>query len=83
MAGDVSSNKFWLTARQQWFGEEEAPNLQTLSFNARVGEQSGLGAIIFNNKNVYHPQKGGYLTYAHHLLFSRSEIDLNQLSFGL
>ncbi|RFN59628.1 PorP/SprF family type IX secretion system membrane protein [Marixanthomonas ophiurae] len=83
MAGAASSNKLRLTARQQWFGEEEVPNLQTLSFNARIGEQSGLGAIVFNDKNGYHSQKGAYLTYAHHLLFSRSEIDLNQLSFGL
>lgn len=83
MAGAASTNKLRLTARQQWFGEEEAPNLQTLSFNARLGEQSGIGAIVFNDKNGYHSQKGAYLTYAHHLLFSRSEVDLNQLSFGL
>ena len=83
MAGAASTNKLRLTARQQWFGEEEAPNLQTLSFNARIGEQSGIGAIIFNDKNGYHSQKGAYLTYAHHLMFSRSEVDLNQLSFGL
>ncbi len=83
MAGAASTNKLRLTARQQWFGEEEAPNLQTLSFNARIGRQSGMGAIVFNDKNGYHSQKGAYVTYAHHLLFSRSELDLNQLSFGL
>jgi len=83
MAGAATTNKLRLTGRKQWFGQDEAPNLQTLSFNARIGEQSGIGAIIFNDKNGYHSQKGAYLTYAHHLLFSRSEIDLNQLSFGL
>lgn len=83
MAGAASYNQLRLTARQQWFDQNEAPNLQTLSINARVGDRSGVGAIVFNDKNGYHSQVGGYLTYAHHLMFSRSEADLNQLSFGL
>jgi type IX secretion system PorP/SprF family membrane protein len=83
MAGAASYNQLRLTARQQWFDQNEAPNLQTLSFNARLGDRSGVGAIVFNDKNGYHSQTGGYLTYAHHIMFSRSEADLNQLSFGL
>ncbi len=83
MAGAASHNQIRLTARQQWFDQKEAPNLQTLSFNARLGERSGLGMILYNDKNGYHSQTGGYLTYAHHIMFSRSEADLNQLSFGL
>jgi type IX secretion system PorP/SprF family membrane protein len=83
MAGAATHNQIRLTARQQWFDQNEAPNLQTLSFNARLGERSGVGAIVFNDRNGYHSQTGGYLTYAHHLMFSRSEADLNQLSFGL
>ncbi|WP_203296226.1 PorP/SprF family type IX secretion system membrane protein [Luteirhabdus pelagi] len=83
MAGAATNNQVRLTARQQWFDQNEAPNLQTLSFNARLGRQSGVGAIIYNDQNGYHSQTGGYLTYAHHIMFSRSEADLNQLSFGL
>jgi len=83
MAGAASTNQIRLTARKQWFDQQDAPNLQTLSFNARLGEQSGVGAIVFNDKNGYHSQTGFYLTYAHHIMFSRSEADLNQLSFGL
>lgn len=84
MAGISNCNKIRLTGRQQWFGQEEAPNLQTLSINGRIGEtSSGVGAIVFNDKNGYHSQSGAYLTYAHHLMFSRNTIDLNMLSFGL
>ena len=83
MAGAASHNQVRLTARQQWFGELEAPNLQTLSFNARLGEKSGFGAIVYNDKNGFHSQSGGYITYAYHLMFSRTATDLNQLSFGL
>ena len=84
MAGAANCAKVRLTARKQWFGQDDAPALQTLSVNSRIGDgPSALGAILFNDKNGYHSQTGGYITYAHHLLFSRNEVDLNQLSFGL
>lgn len=83
MAGAANCDKIRLTARQQWFGNDLAPALQTLSYNGRIGEQSGVGLIMFNDRNGYHSQKGLKATYAHHIMFSRSEIDLNQLSFGI
>ncbi|MFE3869937.1 type IX secretion system membrane protein PorP/SprF [Flavobacterium sp. ZS1P70] len=83
MAGAANCAKIRLTARKQWFGQEDAPELQTLSFNGRVGEKAGAGIILFNDKNGYHSQKGVKFTYAYHLMFSRDEIDLNQLSFGI
>jgi type IX secretion system PorP/SprF family membrane protein len=83
MAGAASCAKLRLTARQQWFGQEDAPSFQTLSFNGRVSERDGLGIILLNDKNGYHSQKGVQLTYAHHIMFSRDAIDLNQLSFGM
>jgi type IX secretion system PorP/SprF family membrane protein len=83
MAGAANCAKLRLTARDQWFGQENAPAMQTLSYNGRVGEQSGLGGIVYNDRNGYHSQTGVKLTYAHHLLFSRDAVDLNQLSFGL
>ncbi len=83
MAGASDCGKFRLTARQQWFDQDEAPALQTMSFNTSVGDRSGIGAIVFNDRNGYHTQTGAKLSYAHHLRFSRSTVDLNQLSFGV
>lgn len=83
MAGAANCAKIRLTARKQWFGVDDAPALQTASFNGRIGEKSGAGIILFNDENGYHSQKGFKVSYAHHLLFSRDEIDLNQLSFGI
>jgi len=83
MAGAANCAKVRLTARNQWFGQEDAPALQTVSFNGRVGERSGAGIIVFNDRNGYHSQTGAKVTYAHHLMFSRDEVDLNQLSFGI
>ncbi|NNK86928.1 MAG: type IX secretion system membrane protein PorP/SprF [Flavobacteriaceae bacterium] len=84
MAGVANCGKIRLTARQQWFGQDNAPNLQTLSANTRIGDgPSGIGAIVYNDENGYHSQVGAYLTYAHHIMFSRNTIDLSMLSFGL
>ena len=83
MAGAANCAKVRLTGRQQWFGQEDAPALQTLSFNGRVAERSGMGIILINDRNGYHSQKGAKISYAHHLQFSRDQIDLNQLSFGI
>src|SRR6187402_1760185 len=83
MAGASNCSKLRLTARKQWFDQEDAPALQTLSYNGRAGERSGLGAIVFNDVNGYHSQFGVKATYAHHIMFSRDDVDLNQLSFGV
>ena len=83
MAGAANCAKIRLTGRQQWFGQTDAPSLQTASFNGRIGDQSGAGIILYNDKNGYHSQRGAKVSYAHHIMFSRSEVDLNQLSFGM
>ena len=83
MAGAANCAKIRITTRKQWIKQADAPTLQTFSFNGRIGEKSGAGIIVFNDENGYHSQKGVKLTYAHHIMFSRDEIDLNQLSFGI
>jgi type IX secretion system PorP/SprF family membrane protein len=82
MAGAAACGKIRGTARQQWFDQQEAPNLQTLSFNTAIGENSGIGTIIFNDRNGYHSQTGAYLSYAYHLQVGGGTKDLNRLSFG-
>ena len=84
MAGVANCNKIRLTGRQQWFGQDDAPQLQTVSYNGRIGDTpSAIGAMAYSDKNGYHSQTGAYVTYAHHILFSRNMIDANMLSFGL
>ena len=81
-AGVGNCGKLRVTARSQWGGIENAPSLQTLSAHTRIGENMGVGLILFNDKNGYHSQQGAQGTYAYHLNFGRIE-DVNQLSFGL
>lgn len=84
-AGVGECGKIRVTARNQWLNIEDAPQLQTISFHAKVNpnnSKSAYGLVLFNDKNGYHSQKGVQATYAYHL-----PIDLinenSQLSFGL
>lgn len=81
-AGIGNCGKVRLTARTQWMGEANAPSLQTLSAHKRVGENMGVGLILFNDKNGYHSQQGIQGTYAYHINMDPYG-DVNQLSFGL
>lgn len=81
-AGIGNCGKIRFTARTQWSGVEDAPSLQMLSVHKRVGENMGVGFILFNDKNGYHSQQGIQGTYAYHINLGRLE-DVNQLSFGL
>lgn len=83
MAGASNCTKVRFTARAQWLNEAEAPSMQTLSINGRITDKAGAGMVVYNDKNGYHSQKGVKFTYAYHLLFSRDQVDLNQLSFGI
>ena len=95
MAGvNLVGGKVRMTARKQWFDQQDAPNLQTLSVDFRLTDRSGIGTIIYKDQNGYHSQIGGYLTYAHHINFNKSMLpskrpypskddDINQLSFGI
>ncbi|MEQ3498606.1 type IX secretion system membrane protein PorP/SprF [Tenacibaculum sp. SSH1-16] len=83
-AGIGDCGKIRLTARQQWLGVDDAPALQTASFHTKLGEYSstGVGVILFNDKNGYHSQKGVQGTYAYHIDMGNENL-FNQLSFGL
>lgn len=65
----------------QWLGVKDAPQTQSVSFDGRIGDRSGMGILIFNDKNRNTSQKGGQVSYAHHLTLS--EYNNQFLSFGL
>lgn len=83
MAGASNYDQIRLTARTQWFDVEDAPNLQTLAVNSRITDRIGVGGILFRDENGNFSKLGAYATFAYHLMFSRSNVDLNQLSFGI
>jgi type IX secretion system PorP/SprF family membrane protein len=83
MAGASNCTKFRLTARQQWFGQSNAPGFQTLTVNDKLGDDSGIGAIFFNDKNGNTSQTGGKISYAKHLRMSSDYLSLNHVYLGI
>jgi type IX secretion system PorP/SprF family membrane protein len=81
-AGIGSCGKIRFTGRKQWQGVANAPELQTLSFHNKFGENTALGFVAFNDKNGFHSQKGIQATYAYHLEMGNGSV-FEQLSFGL
>lgn len=65
----------------QWVGIKNAPDYQSFSGDVRIGERSGIGLVLYNDKNGYTKQMGGKVSFAHHLTLDRYENHF--LSFGI
>ena len=69
------------TGLQQWVGVENAPSTQSLSFDGRIHDRSGLGLVLYNDSNGYTSQKGVKASFAHHVTLSK--YNKQYLSFGI
>lgn len=65
----------------QWVGIKDAPDYQSLAGDMRLGDRSGLGLMLYNDKNGYTKQMGGKFTFSHHLTLDR--YDSHFVSFGI
>ncbi|QCX39271.1 type IX secretion system membrane protein PorP/SprF [Aureibaculum algae] len=80
-AGIDDVHKLRLSGVAQWLGVENAPLTQQLSYDTRISENTGVGVILYNDRNGNTKQMGAQLSYAYHLILS--EADDEYLSFGL
>ena len=65
----------------QWVGIEDAPDTQSLAADARLGNKSGLGMLLYNDSNGETKQRGARISFAHHLTLDK--YDDKFLSFGI
>lgn len=80
-AGIGDHVKIRINGLTQWVGIKDAPDTQSLAADMRVGEQSGLGMMLYNDSNGETKQRGARVSFAHHLTIDR--YDDKFLSFGL
>ncbi|WP_423999102.1 PorP/SprF family type IX secretion system membrane protein [Maribacter sp. IgM3_T14_3] len=59
--------KIRLNGLTQWVGVKNAPDTQSLAADVRLGERSGIGLFVYNDKNGYTAQQGARVSFAHHL----------------
>lgn len=57
-AGIGDHVKIRLNGLTQWVGIKDAPQTQSLAADMRLGEKSGLGVFLYNDKNGYTKQQG-------------------------
>lgn len=66
---------------EQWIGVDQAPSTQSISIDGRISDRSGVGAVIYNDRNGFTTQRGIQLSFAHHLTLS--DYSNQYLSFGI
>ena len=76
----------------QWVGIQDAPDIQSLSADVRLGNRSGIGMVIYNDSNGETKQRGGKVSFAHHLTINKYDdhyfsfalsFNLNQIRFDI
>lgn len=80
-AGIGDHIKVRLNGLTQWVGIEDAPDTQTIAADARVGERSGIGMLLYNDSNGNTRQRGARVSFAHHLTLDRYDDEF--LSLGI
>lgn len=80
-AGIGDHIKVRLNGLTQWVGIKDAPDTQTLAADARIGNRSGVGMLLYNDSNGETKQRGSRISFAHHLTLNR--YDDVFLSFGI
>lgn len=80
-AGVGDHIKIRLNGLTQWVGIENAPDTQTLAADARIGNRSGLGMLLYNDSNGNTRQRGSRVSFAHHLTLDRYDDEF--LSLGI
>lgn len=80
-AGIGDNARVRLTGLAQWIGIDDAPRNVSLSADFRIGDRTGLGFSLYNDRNGNTHQMGGKLSYAHHLILNVATEEY--LSLGL
>ena len=65
----------------QWVGIKDAPKNQSLYADFRIGDRSGIGLSLYNDRNGYTSQTGAKFSFAHHIILDY--YSKQYLSFGL
>lgn len=80
-AGIGDNLKIRANGLTQWVGIKGAPDNQSIYGDIRIGDRTGLGLSVYNDKNGNTLQTGGKISYAHHLTLD--ETTEQYLSLGI
>jgi len=69
--------------QKQWFGFDDAPSTQILSYQGPVTESLGLGTYFYNDRNGYYSELGFQTSLSYEIMFSKKRKRISSLTFGL
>ncbi len=78
---DENIHRLRLSGVFQWVGLDNAPNTQSITYDTRILDKSGVGAILYIDKNGNTSQTGGQVSFAHHLTIN--DENNQKISFGI
>ncbi len=81
-AGIGNFVKVRMNGLTQWVGIKDAPDTQSLSADVRLGNRSGIGMLLYNDSNGETKQRGGKVSFAHHLTIDKYESQFFSLALS-
>ncbi len=81
-AGIGNYVKVRMNGLTQWVGVADAPDTQSLSADVRLGNRSGIGMVLYNDSNGETKQRGGKVSFAHHLTIDKYENHFFSMAFS-
>lgn len=69
--------------QRQWFGTDNAPTTQLLSFQAPLPHNAGSGTYIFNDRNGYNTKMGFQQSISVDVILRKNRKGFTSLAFGL
>ena len=84
-AASIKSDCFFINAyaQKQWFGTDNAPTTQILSYYQGFHNDLGVGAYIYNDANGYTRDQGGQITGAYAVTLFETTRKTGHLLFGM
>jgi type IX secretion system PorP/SprF family membrane protein len=84
---DAGSNRNCFLAeafyQRQWYGTDDAPTTQLLSFQAPLPHAAGSGTYIFNDRNGYNTKMGFQQSISVDIILRKNRKGFTSLAFGL
>ncbi|WP_439184299.1 PorP/SprF family type IX secretion system membrane protein [Carboxylicivirga taeanensis] len=69
--------------QKQWFGMEQAPTTQVVSFQGPLTESLGIGTYFYNDRNGYYSEMGFQTSLSYEVMFSKKRKRTASLTFGM
>jgi len=69
--------------QKQWFGFDDAPTSQVLSYQGPVNESLGIGSYFYNDRNGYYSELGLQTSLSYEIMFSKKRKRTSSLTFGM